>query len=129
MDSEKILTQYLHRLEKGSYQDVIALFTDDAFVNSPLYGKVNASHFYRELFRDTTQSAITVLHTFANSHTGAVHFLYTWVLKDGTETSFECVDVVEFTGDGKIQQLTIIYDTYPVRQSFEKMKNLKKGTH
>ena len=122
MDIEKILTQYLHGLEKGSYQDIIALFTDDAVVKSPLYGTVKASQFYKELFNDTTQSTITVLHTFTQLTTGAVHFQYTWVLKDGIKTSFECVDVVECSG-GKIQQLTIIYDTYAVRQSFEKMKN------
>lgn len=123
MDTEKILTQYLHALEKKSYQDIIALFTDDAIVNSPLYGNVKASHFFKELFNDTAQSTLTVIHTFTSAQAGAVHFLYTWELKDGSTFSFECVDVFDIA-DAKINQLTIIYDTCHVRTPFEKMKSI-----
>lgn len=124
MESEKILNKYLHGLQKGSYTDIITLFAEDAVVNSPLYGKVKASHFYEELLNDTTKSKILVLNTFTNKsrNAGAVHFLYEWVLKDGTVTSFECVDIVEFSEKGKITQLTIIYDTYELRKAFERMK-------
>ena len=45
-----------------------------------------------------------------------------WILKDGTKTSFECVGIAEFSDDGKINRLTIIYDTARVRHEFEKMK-------
>jgi hypothetical protein len=122
MEIEHLLTQYLHALEKGSYKTIIHLFTHDAVVNSPLYGSTKASHFYRELLDDTTHSTITVLHIFASEHVGAAHFLYQWTLTDGTVTSFECVDIAEFSTSGKIEKLTIIYDTYKVRAGFEKMK-------
>lgn len=125
MEIEKTLKLYLQALEKGSYGDIIKLFTEDAMVNSPLYGKIKASEFYKELFKDTAKSKITLLNLFTsknNRNVGAAHFLYEWVLKDGTPTSFECVDVFKFSDDGKIKHLTIIYDTYKTHQRFEEMK-------
>ncbi|KYK30163.1 MAG: hypothetical protein AYK19_18650 [Theionarchaea archaeon DG-70-1] len=124
MEIEKTLTQYLHALQKGSYEDIIELFAEDAVINSPLYGKVKASHFYEELLKDTQKSEITLLNIFFNESrsVGAVHFLYKWILNNGKITSFECVDIVEFSDNGKIRQLTIIYDTYGTREGFEKMK-------
>ncbi|MBU7046496.1 MAG: nuclear transport factor 2 family protein [Theionarchaea archaeon] len=119
---EEVLTQYIQALEKGDYSDIMALFTQDAVILSPLYGKVRASHFYKELLKDTGKSTITVFHVFTNKNVGAIHFLYEWMLNNGTQTSFECVDIVEFSEDGRIKQLTIIYDTSGIRREFEKMK-------
>jgi pimeloyl-ACP methyl ester carboxylesterase len=39
-----------------------------------------------------------------------------------TSTSFECVDIFRFDENGKIKELTIIYDTSKIRTSFEEMK-------
>jgi ketosteroid isomerase-like protein len=124
MEIQKILTQYLNALEKSNLRDIIQLFAEDAVITSPLYGTVKAQQFYRELLTDTSKSKIMVLNTFIskNRNVGAAHFLYEWVLKDGTKTSFECVDVVRISDSGKIGELTIIYDTFAVRESFEKMK-------
>lgn len=124
MEIEKTLTQYLHVLQKGSYEAIIELFTEDAVINSPLYGIVKASRFYEELLKDTQKSEITLLNIFFNEskNAGAAHFLYKWMLNNGKVTSFECVDIVEFSDNGKIKQLTIIYDTYEIREGFEKMK-------
>lgn len=124
MEIEKTLTRYLHVLQKGSYEDIIELFTESAVINSPLYGKVKASRFYEELLKDTQKSEITSLNIFFNEprNAGAAHFLYKWILNNGKITSFECIDIVEFADNGKIRQLTIIYDTYWIREGFEKMK-------
>jgi len=125
MEIEKTLKLYLQALEKGSYGGITKLFTEDAMVNSPLYGKIKASEFYKELFKDTAKSKITLLNLFTsknNRNVGAAHFLYEWMLKEGTPTSFECVDIFKFSDDCKIKYLTIIYDTYKTRQRFEEMK-------
>lgn len=119
---EKVLTQYIQALEKGDYPHIMTLFTQDAVIISPLYGKVRASHFYEELLKDTRKSTITVFHVFINKNAGAIHFQYEWILNNGTQTSFECVDIIKFSEDGKISQLTIIYDTSGIRKEFEKMK-------
>ncbi|MBU7019036.1 MAG: nuclear transport factor 2 family protein [Theionarchaea archaeon] len=119
---EEVLTKYVQALEKGDYSCIMTLFTQDAVIVSRLYGKVKASHFYKELLRDTGKSAITLFHVFTTRNAGAIHFLYKWMLRDGTQTSFECVDIVEFSEDGKIKQLTIVYDTSKIRKEFEEMK-------
>ena len=124
MQIEKIIKEYLNGLEVGSYNKMIKLFSVNAVINSPLYGKIKAKDFYRELFKDTSKSKITLLNIFKseNSLIVAGHFNYDWILKDGTPTSFECVDVFRFDKDGKIAELTIIYDTAKIRTSFEEMK-------
>ncbi len=124
MQTEKI-KEYLRGLEAGSYENIIELFSTDAIVHSPLYGEINAKKFYRDLFKDTSKSKITLMDIFVsqnNPQIAAGHFRYDWILKDGTPTSFECVDVFRFAKDGKIVELTIIYDTSKIRTSFEEMK-------
>jgi len=89
-----------------------------------LYGKMKAVDFYRELFKDTSKSKITFLNIFEtkNKLIGAGHFKYDWILKNGTPTSFECVDVFQLGGDGRIKEITIIYDTAKIRPAFEEIK-------
>ncbi|MGD2246955.1 MAG: nuclear transport factor 2 family protein [Candidatus Methanofastidiosia archaeon] len=124
MNPETVLTLYLDALQTGNYDEAMNLFSTNAVIVSPLYGRVKASHFYRDLFTDTTHSKIVPHNIFVSkdSKTGAAHFTYTWTLKDGTTATFECVDIIEFSEKGTIDQLTIIYDTSVIRKSFENMK-------
>jgi ketosteroid isomerase-like protein len=124
MDIADVIRLYLRSLEQGSYDDVVKLFAEDAMVISPLYGTVKASDFYRDLFKDTAKSKITLLDIFVskNSKCAAAHFRYEWTLKDGNTVSFECVDIFEFSEEGKIKKLKIIYDTYEARRVFERLK-------
>ena len=41
---------------KGNLKDLLGLFVEDAWVDSPLYGEMKADDFYRELGNDTTNS-------------------------------------------------------------------------
>ena len=125
MQIEKTIKEYLKCLEVGSYENIITLFSPDAIIHSPLYGEIKAKTFYQDLFKDTSKSKITLMNIFVsqiNPQIAAGHFRYDWILKDGTPTSFECVDVFRFAKDGKIAELTIIYDTSKIRISFEEMK-------
>lgn len=119
MDIKRAIKPYLEALEEGNYEKITKLFTDDATILSPLYGKIKAKDFYRKLFKDTAKSKITLLNVFRgdDKSVGAGHFCYDWTLKGGTSTSFECVDVFRFAADGKIKQLTIIYDAHKTRRS------------
>ena len=125
MDKKNVVKAYFLGLEKGSYEEVVRLFAPDAMVYSPLYGKVEASRFYRELFADTKSSEIKLKNIFIsaeNPHCAAAHFTYSWTMKDGSLVEFDCVDVFEFApGSDKILSLTIIYDTHQTRKSFEKI--------
>ncbi|MCK5630268.1 MAG: nuclear transport factor 2 family protein [Nanoarchaeota archaeon] len=125
MQIEKTIKEYLKGLEVGSYENIIKLFSPDAIVHSPLYGEIKAKKFYQDLFKDTSKSKITLMNIFVSHNKpqiAAGHFHYDWILKDGTPTSFACVDVFRFAEDGKIEELTIIYDTSKIRTSFEDMK-------
>jgi len=127
MSKHAVVKAYFQGLEKGSYSNVIQLFAPHAIVHSPLYGQVEASRFYKELFSDTQSSQITLKNTFVNPenpNTAAAHFVYSWTLRDGKLVRFECVDVFDFVPNSdKIQTLTIIYDTYHTRAGFQQMKS------
>lgn len=126
MDIEKIIREYLAGLEEGNYSKLLNLFSEDATIHSPLSGSTKASKFYRDLLNDTKKSEIELINIFTkkkDEKIGAGHFIYNWVLKDGTEVSFECVDIFQFSENGKIEELKIIYDTYGPRQKYERMTN------
>ena len=74
---------------------------------------------------DTSNSQISLKNIFLSTDspkTAAAHFVYNWILKDGTPAPFECVDIFRFNEDNKIQELTIIYDTSSTREAFEKVQ-------
>jgi len=127
MSKESVVRAYFQGLERGNYDDVIKLFAPRAIVYSPLYGKIEATQFYKEIFSDTRRSQIVLKNTFVNPmnpDVAAAHFVYAWTLKDGMDVRFECVDVFTFApGSDLIISLTIIYDTYHTRKEFMKSKN------
>src|SRR6478735_12137001 len=113
---------YFKGLETGNTTMILDVFAENAFVHSPLYGDQLAAVFYTKLFADTRQSDITLLNIFEsteNNYTAAVHFKYHWILSDATPTHFECIDVFKFDEQGKIADMTIIYDTAKLRPAFE----------
>lgn len=127
MNKQDIVRAYFHGLEKASYQDVIKLFSPNAVVNSPLYGKIEAVRFYKDLFSDTQNSTIVIKNIFVSAdklNTAAAHFIYSWTMKDGTKVQFECVDIFDFElQNDTILSLTIIYDTYHTRKEFSRIHN------
>ncbi|MFZ7101494.1 MAG: nuclear transport factor 2 family protein [Peptococcaceae bacterium] len=126
MEMKQIIEKYLAGLQAGNYEEIIKLFSAEAQVHSPLYGKVKAGKFYTDLFNDTSKSTITLRNILLNQDNpsvGAGHFRYDWIMKDGTPTSFECVDIFNIDQSGKIEKLTIIYDTASTtRQAFANLK-------
>lgn len=123
MKPEELCKRYLAALNEGSLSSVLSLFTPKATVVSPLYGVIEAENFYRELFDDTNRSITKLLNIFlpsGNTSSVALHFHYTWTLKNGKIVQFECVDIFELTDDQQqFSKLTIIYDTAPIRADFE----------
>ncbi|MDO8639848.1 MAG: nuclear transport factor 2 family protein [bacterium] len=124
MELKETIKKYLDALQKSDFKNLINLFAPNAIIHSPLYGEVEAEKFYEDLFKDTNKSVITMKDIFMNDDNskGAVNFLYDWTLSDGSPVSFDCVDIFKFNSDGKIQELTIIYDTSQTRPKFDKLK-------
>lgn len=122
--SRELGTQYLAALNETDLDKVLSLFTRDALVVSPLYGEMAVEDFYTELFADTNRSETKFLNLFESKENGGsmgLHFHYKWTLKNGEVVNFEVVDVFELTSDGqRFKKLTIIYDTYPIRDEHQK---------
>lgn len=114
------MASYLSALESADLNRVLALFTEDAVVHSPLYGRLPASEFYPKLFADTAESRLHLRRVFASDDNSiAFWFDFDWTLADGTPAPFSVVDIAELDGEGRIAQLHIVYDTAPLRGAFE----------
>ena len=120
----RLVDEYLAALETADVVRILALFTDDATVDSPLYGIVPARDFYPRLFRDTAQStlrlrSVMVGETTDRRPTVGFWFDFDWTLSDGTRAPFTVVDVAELDHEQRIESLHILYDTAPLRAEFE----------
>ncbi|MCF6406390.1 nuclear transport factor 2 family protein [Chitinophaga filiformis] len=118
---------YLNALNEGDLGNVLGLFTDDAIVLSPLYGKMNVKEFYIALFSDTSNSSTELLNIFlpaTGNKSLALHFNYKWKMKNDFVETFECVDVFNLNDtQDKFTKLTIIYDTYKFRDNFSRIRS------
>jgi ketosteroid isomerase-like protein len=111
---------YLRELERGDAAGVCALFSPDAQVYSPFLGWMHPAAFFEKVIDASGQSTITPIDFCASTEGQArltAYFIYNWVLKDGSEVKFECVDVFEFAANGLIEKMIIIYDTHPIRST------------
>lgn len=119
-----IVAAYLRAVETADLDAMLALFTPDAVVHSPLYGTLPASAFYPALFADTGSATLTLLGTMRGTSVegrALLSFLFhfDWILPNGTPAPFDVVDVAELDDDGLIRSIRIIYDTVDVRPAFE----------
>lgn len=122
--SDDLAERYLAALGSSDVPRMLALFTPDAVVHSPLYGDVPAREFYPQLFADTGAAELTLLGTMRGDSADGrplVSFLFhfDWTLPNGTPAPFDVVDVAELDDAGLITGIRIIYDTVTVRPAFE----------
>jgi ketosteroid isomerase-like protein len=110
---------YLAALEAGDADRLLALFSANGWVQSPLLGRVSAREFFPKVVAASSATRLSVHDVLvsAEGHPRAVgYFLYEWWLGDGSKVSFECADVFNFNpSTGKIESLIILYDTHPIR--------------
>ncbi|MCI4659297.1 nuclear transport factor 2 family protein [Cryobacterium zhongshanensis] len=116
-----LVSTYLKALSTADADLAINLFTPDGVVDSPLYGVQPARDFYPALFADTAESVLTLRETLlsADAKTLAFWFDFDWVLANGTPAPFTVVDVAELDEGGLIRRLHIVYDTHPIRGSWQ----------
>ena len=131
--SDELVARYLAAVEAADVPGMLALFTPDAVVHSPLYGDVPAAEFYPQLFADTGAAELTLLGTMTGESVlgrPLLSFLFhfDWTLPTGTRAPFDVIDVAELADDGRIASLRIIYDTVDVRPAFEKDVRRRSAT-
>jgi ketosteroid isomerase-like protein len=122
MEPEETVKAYFEALNSGSYERIIRLFSKYALVDSPLYGKMQASEFFKDLLADTAKSKVTVTDILESKKFGSIaaRISYQWILKNSKFTSFEGVDLFQVSPEGKIDRLSIFYDTANVRDAWKK---------
>ncbi len=126
MKSKKeISIAYIDFLQRGSLQDLLGLFAENARVDSPLYGEMKADDFYRELGNDTANSELKLKGIFEekDSDSIALYFNYKWTMKNNELVEFDVVDIIEFDESNQIIKLKIIYDTFKSRAMIKKLRN------
>ncbi|WP_343488294.1 nuclear transport factor 2 family protein [Allomuricauda sp. d1] len=108
----QVAEHYFDWLSEGKIDKILSLFTLDAIVHSPVYGKKRAADFYSELGDDTKSSELKLNGFFdqPNSNRFVLYFNYKWTLTNGKTTVFDVVDVFELNEEGKIIKLNIIYN-------------------
>jgi hypothetical protein len=126
VNENEVVKAYLKALEGRNLEAVLALFSPDAIVHSPMYGKVPARDFYKEFFADSTKNQITFLGLLGRGE-GAKGQVVTgywasidWVLPTGAHIPFEVAGLMELDDQGRIEAFHIITDTAFIRPIFER---------
>lgn len=85
-----------------------------------------ARKFYPVLFADTAESRLTLKATMRGTRDGrelvSFWFDFDWTLASGEPAPFSVVDVAELDDAGRIERLTIVYDTAPIRGAFDRQR-------
>lgn len=129
MDAHELATEYVAAIEALDAERVLALFSDDGVVHSPLYGDLPATEFFPRMLGDTARAALTLLGSAAGATVRGArlaiwYFAYDWTLDpDGHEptpevTGVDMVDIAELDDEGRIVSFTIVYDTVAARPAF-----------
>ena len=117
MTKKEVAKAYLEKLAAGDMDAVVELFSPDGVVQSPIYNRLPAADFYRELAADTRESRLELLGIFEAEADNrlALYFNYHWLMANGQEVHFEVVDILIFNDQNQIEELRIIYDTVQAR--------------
>lgn len=118
---EIIAQAYAGALASNNYKAITNLFARDGAVSSPVYGNMPACEFYENLFKKNIYSDVRIKNIFKESndpHIFALHLLLKAKVPDVQVN--DCIDILNLNAEGKIRSLTIIFDTFPVRNMLKK---------
>lgn len=112
---------YLNGLASANLEGILRLFSPTAQVQSPLYGKMPATTFYQNLFKDTQSSVVQLKDVLTNeqNRSACLFFAYTWTLANGAKVQFDVIDYLQLNENGLVDLLQIVYDTRHSRHAYE----------
>lgn len=115
--------KYIDFLEKGDMNNLLKLFSENAIVDSPVYGILNAKEFYTKLSNDTLLSELNFKGIFEENDSNiiALYFNFKWTLINDKQVDFDVVDIIEFNDSNQISHLKIIYDTVKSREAVNEL--------
>jgi len=116
-----VMQRYLQALGDEDYAAIVALFTSTGRVLSPFLGDMAVRPFFERLGGASRRNVITPIDLFVSAgetNRATAFFRYDWTVQDGTLISFEVMDLFEFApGSDRVQRLSLIYDTHPIRST------------
>ena len=123
----QVVTDYLNAVMQGDLDNIVSLFSDDAFVYTPLQGQnLPPEEFFSMLFEASAEVTIKLIDVFVSAEgSGCVagYFNYAWGLANGEQVSFDAMDIFELSPeDKKIRSIVAIYDTQVLRGIGEEYK-------
>ena len=122
----EMCARYLAAVERRDLEAVLALFTDDGIVVSPLYGEAPARDFFSAFLTDTDGAQLELVDVYEASDPRrfALHLRSRWTLSGGFVTNLDAVDLVELAPDqDRFSRMVVVYDSAQVRGRFEGMKS------
>ncbi len=125
--SIQIVRDYLNAVMQGDLDNIVALFTDNGYVYTPLQGrKLPPAEFFSMLFEASAEVKINLIDVFTSAEDSgriAGYFNYAWGLPNGEQVSFDATDIFEISPeDQKIRSIVAIYDTHVLRGIGEEYK-------
>ena len=123
----RIVNEYLNAIMQADLDNIVSLFSDDAYVYTPLQGRnLPPDEFFSMLFEASAEVKIKLIDVFLSAEGSgriAGYFNYSWGLPNGEKVSFDAVDIFELSlEDQKIRSIVAIYDTHVLRGIGEEYK-------
>ena len=111
--------QYRKAVKERNLDAVLAVFSPDALIVTPLKGSCDVRTYHPWLFKAVKRSTVKVINAFQAMNSEiclAVQANYEWLMHDDTVIHFTGMSVFDFTPDKKkIKKMSTFYDTSLVR--------------
>jgi len=119
--------QYRKAVRERDLDAVLALFSPDALIETPLKGRCDARSYHEWLFASVKKSTVKVINAFQALNSEiciAVLADYEWLMNDGKVVNFSGMSVFDFTADKrKIKKMSTFYDPSMVRPQINALSN------
>lgn len=126
------LAAYFGGLNHERYDDVVALFTEDAELiapgTAPVRGAEDLNRYFRAALRPYPEHRDEPTRTILADRTATVEITFTGALASGERMEFDAVDVFDFDDAGRILRLSSWYDSHAVRRRLKEIRALAGGS-
>lgn len=120
MDHKKTIQKYYRRIQAQDYKGILALFSKKGWVVHPVFGKRGAGPFFKRLLSVSVVNRTRIKNLFVDPKQPNRVAAY---LSDQVKTNEgekyaipHIVHVFDFSKEGTIKQITVIFDIWPFRK-------------
>ena len=121
MSYEQIMRSYYEALVQRDYEFLIKLFSQEAYIEHPIFGKIGAENFLKILLDKSKSHVIeikNIFYTKEQENRAATYCHVKFTTKDNTEFTENSVHIYDFTKEGLIKTITVVIDTFPFREKY-----------